>query len=122
MVKLEESSVNPVPPTSAELFKIKVVGGQGDGVADGPVFVRLALHARKAGKGDAAVGFKARRSWNLVQINTCPISDRRLVEALPALRALAAPFLEHPKSAPTLHVTWTASGLDVDITGVERRS
>jgi 23S rRNA (uracil1939-C5)-methyltransferase len=82
---------------------------------------RLALHARK-GRGGAVVGFKARRSWNLVEIATCPISDRRLVAALPALRALAAPFLEHPKSAPTLHVTWTGSGLDVDVTGVERRS
>jgi 23S rRNA (uracil1939-C5)-methyltransferase len=82
---------------------------------------RLALHARK-GRGGAVVGFKARRSWNLVEISTCPISDRRLVAALPALRALAAPFLEHPKSAPTLHVTWTGSGLDVDVTGVERRS
>jgi len=35
---------------------------------------------------------------------------------------VAAAFLEHPKSAPTLHVTWTLSGLDVDVTGVERRS
>jgi 23S rRNA (uracil1939-C5)-methyltransferase len=82
---------------------------------------RLALHARK-GRGGAVVGFKARRSWNLVEIETCTISERRLVESLPALRALAEPFLEHPKSAPTLHVTWTATGLDVDVTGVERRS
>jgi 23S rRNA (uracil1939-C5)-methyltransferase len=82
---------------------------------------RLALHVRRAGKG-TAVGFKARRSWSLVEISTCPISDRKLVDSLPVLRALAAPFLEHPKSAPTLHVTWTASGLDVDVTGVERRT
>ncbi|CAN5178965.1 class I SAM-dependent RNA methyltransferase [soil metagenome] len=82
---------------------------------------RMALHARK-GRGGAVVGFKGRRSWSLTEIEVCPISDRRLVEALPALRRLAAPFLEHPKSAPTLHVTWTASGLDVDVTGVERRS
>ncbi|HEX7758336.1 MAG TPA: RNA methyltransferase, partial [Caulobacteraceae bacterium] len=38
------------------------------------------------------------------------------------LARLAEPFLEHPKSAPTLHVTVTATGLDVDVTGVERRS
>jgi len=82
---------------------------------------RLALHARK-GRGGAEIGFKARRSWRLVGIEVCPIADPRLVAAFPALRALAEPFLEHPKSAPTLHVTWTATGLDVDITGVERRS
>ena len=35
---------------------------------------------------------------------------------------MAAPFLEHPKSAPTLHVTATLTGLDIDVTGVERRS
>lgn len=84
---------------------------------------RLALHARRGSRADQArLGFKARRSWDLVEIDVCPISDPRLVAALPALRRLAAPFLEHPKSAPTLHVTWTATGLDVDVTGVERRS
>ena len=35
---------------------------------------------------------------------------------------VAAPFLGHPKSAPTLHVTLTDTGLDVDVTGVEKRS
>ena len=50
------------------------------------------------------------------------MSDPRLVAALPALRVLAAPFLEHVKSAPTLHVTLTETGLDIDVTGVERRS
>jgi 23S rRNA (uracil1939-C5)-methyltransferase len=82
---------------------------------------RLALHARKDGRA-TRLGFKARRSWRLVDIEVCPISDPALVAALPALRELAAPFLEHAKSAPTLHVTWTLSGLDVDVTGVERRS
>jgi len=81
---------------------------------------RLALHARKI-KGGAVVGFKGRRSWALVPIDECPVADPRLVAALPALRLLAAPFLEHPKSAPTLHVTLTATGLDVDVSGVERR-
>jgi 23S rRNA (uracil1939-C5)-methyltransferase len=82
---------------------------------------RLALHAR-GGKGGVRLGFKERRSWSLVELDTCVIADPRLVAALPALRALARPFLEHPKSAPTLHVTWTATGIDVDITGVERKS
>ncbi len=82
---------------------------------------RLALHARR-GKGGVALGFKGRRSWDLVDISVCPVSDPRLVAAFPALRKLASPFLEHAKSAPTLHVTLTETGIDVDVTGVERRS
>jgi 23S rRNA (uracil1939-C5)-methyltransferase len=82
---------------------------------------RLALHARKQ-DGRVRLGFKARRSWRLVPIETCPIALAPLVAALPALRELAGPLAEHAKSAPTLHVTWTLSGLDVDVTGVERRS
>ncbi len=82
---------------------------------------RLALHARK-GVGGAELGFKARRSWRLVSLDDCLVADPRLVAALPALRRLALPFLEHPKSAPTLHVTLTLTGLDVDVTGVEAKS
>ncbi|MFI4974211.1 MAG: class I SAM-dependent RNA methyltransferase [Caulobacterales bacterium] len=82
---------------------------------------RLALHARKLGDG-AAIGFKARRSWRLVEIEVCPVADPRLVAAFPALRRLAAAFFEAPKSAPTLHVTLTDTGLDIDVTGVERRA
>ena len=82
---------------------------------------RLALHARREGRA-VVVGFKARRSWRLAAIDTCVIADPRLVAALPALRRIAEPFLEHPKSAPTLHVTLTLTGLDIDVTGVERRS
>jgi 23S rRNA (uracil1939-C5)-methyltransferase len=82
---------------------------------------RLALHARRV-DGHVELGFKARRSWRLVNLDVCVIAHPSLVAALPALRKLAAPFLENPKSAPTLHVTWTGSGLDVDVTGVERRS
>jgi 23S rRNA (uracil1939-C5)-methyltransferase len=82
---------------------------------------RLALHARAAGKG-VALGFKARRSWRLVEIGTCTIAHPSLEAAFPALAALAKPFLEHPKSAPTLRVTLTETGLDVDVTGIERRS
>ena len=47
---------------------------------------RLALHARKRGR-HIALGYKARRSWDLVEITTCPIAEPRLVEALPALTA-----------------------------------
>jgi 23S rRNA (uracil1939-C5)-methyltransferase len=83
---------------------------------------RLALHARPGREGEARLGYKARGSWTLVDITVCPIADPQLVENFPALRRLAAAFLEHPRSAPTLHVTWTGTGLDVDVTGVERRT
>lgn len=83
---------------------------------------RLALHARQGRKDEARLGYKARGTWTLVDIEVCPIADPRLVAAFPFLRRLAAGLFEHPKSAPTLHLTWTATGLDVDITGVERRS
>ncbi|RZJ94183.1 MAG: class I SAM-dependent RNA methyltransferase, partial [Brevundimonas sp.] len=83
---------------------------------------RLALHARRGPDGRVLLGFKARKSWRLVEVTRCPVADPRLVAALPALAKVAEPFLEHPKSAPTLHVTLTLDGLDVDITGVERRS
>ncbi len=83
---------------------------------------RLALHARQGRKDAARLGYKARKSWDLVEISVCEIADPRLVAALPGLARLAAPLFEHPKSAPTLHVTLTVAGLDIDITGVERKS
>ena len=83
---------------------------------------RLALHARRLEDGRVVLGFKARKSWRLVEVSACPVADPRLVAAFPALAKVAAAFLEHPKSAPTLHVTWTLDGLDVDVTGVERKS
>ncbi len=82
---------------------------------------RLALHARPGTPGLARLGFKARGSWRLVEVEVCTIADPRLIAALPGLRRLAAAFLVTPKSAPTLHVTWTDAGIDVDVTGVERR-
>lgn len=83
---------------------------------------RLALHARKGSRDAARLGYKARRSWDLVDVAVCPIADPQLQAAIPALKRLAAPLFEHPKSAPTLHVTLTDSGLDIDITGVEAKS
>lgn len=83
---------------------------------------RVALHARPGRRGLARLGYKARRSWSLVEIDVCPISDPRIQARLGDLRRLAAPLFQHPKSAPTLHVTVTEAGLDIDITGVERRS
>jgi 23S rRNA (uracil1939-C5)-methyltransferase len=83
---------------------------------------RVALHARKGSREAARVGYKIRKSWDLVDIAACPISEPAIQAAIPALKRLAAPLFEHPKSAPTLHVTLTDTGLDVDVTGVERRS
>ena len=84
---------------------------------------RTALHARRGdNRRIARLGFKARRSWNLVEISDCIVLDPAITAAFPGLRRLAAPFLEHPKSAPTLHVTSTGTGLDIDVTGVEARS
>jgi len=83
---------------------------------------RVALHARR-GTGEAGrLGYKARKSWDLVDVAVCPIADPAIQAAIPALKRLAAPLFEHPKSAPTLHVTLSATGLDIDISGVERRS
>lgn len=81
---------------------------------------RIALHARRDEDGRVRLGFKARRSWRVVELTECPLSDPRINAALPSLAAVAAPFLGGARSAPTLHVTVTDSGLDVDITGVER--
>lgn len=83
---------------------------------------RVALHARPGRNGEARLGFKGRRSWSLTEIETCLVADPRIVVALPGLRGLAAAFLDHPKSAPTLRVTATETGLDVEVTGVERKS
>lgn len=83
---------------------------------------RLALHARKGSAREARLGYKARRSWSLVEVAVCPIASERLQASFPALRRLAGPLFEHPKSAPTLHLTLTDEGIDVEITGVERRS
>lgn len=83
---------------------------------------RLALHARAGNRGLADVGYKAARSWRLVPIETCPIADPRLVAALPGFRRLASGLFQNPKSAPTLHATLTETGIEVEITGVERRS
>ena len=81
---------------------------------------RVALHARRVGR-EVHLGFKGRRSWAVEAIDVCAIADPAIVADLPILRTLAAPFLEHPKSAPILHVTATRTGLDIDVTGVERK-
>ncbi len=80
---------------------------------------RLALHARRHGR-EVVLGFKARRAWSVVPLEVCAVAAPALTAALPALRALAEPFLVGPKSAPILHVTLTETGIDCEVTGVER--
>ncbi len=83
---------------------------------------RLALHARRGTREAARLGFKERKSWAVVDIAQCPVADPALEAALPMLRRLAVALFEHRLSAPTLHVTLTVSGIDIDITGVEAKS
>ena len=81
---------------------------------------RVGLHARKVGKS-VELGFKARKSWQMVPITMCPVSDPAIVKALPNLKALAGYLFENAKSAPILHVTVSLTGLDIDVSGVEAR-
>lgn len=83
---------------------------------------RVTLHARRGERDAARLGYKARKSWDLVDVSVCPIAHPTIQAAIPAMRRLAARLFEHPKSAPSLHVTLTDAGLDIDITGVEARS
>ncbi len=64
---------------------------------------RVALHAR-GGKGGVRLGFKERRSWNLVKIEECPVADPRLVAASgPCPSGPAVPGAT--RSRASLHVT-----------------
>ncbi len=81
---------------------------------------RVALHAR-SGPDGPRLGYKARGAWTLVDVQECAISAPAIVAALPALRRLGGAFLGGAKSAPTLHVTLTDTGIDVDVSGVEKR-
>jgi 23S rRNA (uracil1939-C5)-methyltransferase len=77
---------------------------------------RVALHARQI-DGAVVLGFKGRKSWDVVNVHSCAVMHPQLVAALDGLRALAVPLFI-PKAAPVLHVTVTQTGLDVDISGV----
>src|SRR5258708_217311 len=46
---------------------------------------RVVLHARKGASDAARLGFKARKSWDLVEIGVCPIADPAIQAALPML-------------------------------------
>ncbi|KIT17009.1 class I SAM-dependent RNA methyltransferase [Jannaschia aquimarina] len=76
---------------------------------------RAALKGRKTKKG-AQVGFHAAGSHDLVAIPDCRLLSRRLMGALPALEVLTRRTA--PRGAEIgLHLTETATGLDLSITG-----
>ncbi|RMD48687.1 MAG: class I SAM-dependent RNA methyltransferase [Alphaproteobacteria bacterium] len=75
---------------------------------------RARLVGRRRGQG-AEIGFRARRSREIVPIRACPVLRPEIVAALPHLRALVA---EAAGRRPVeLAVTATDAGLDVDLTG-----
>ena len=57
---------------------------------------RVTLHARRGDRDSARLGYKTRKSWDLVDIDVCPIADPQIEAAIPALKRLAARLFEHP--------------------------
>jgi 23S rRNA (uracil1939-C5)-methyltransferase len=78
---------------------------------------RVGLHARKIGK-KIEFGFKARKSWDLVPIDTCLVAMPEILALKPVLITMASALFESPKSAPCFHLTMTDTGIDVEISGV----
>lgn len=79
---------------------------------------RLSLHAKRIGK-DIILGFKRKKSWDIVPLTMCAIAHPALEAAIEPLKGLAKYLFEKPKSAPILHLTHTQTGIDVDISGVQ---
>lgn len=67
-----------------------------------------------------AIGFYEAASHALVAIAECPVLEPKIVAILPALGALITPLISKRGEA-RLIVTQTKSGLDVQLTGIERR-
>lgn len=66
-----------------------------------------------------AVGFHEVASHELVNLSECPVVEQRIASILPGLKWLLEPLVSRRGEAK-IAVTATASGLDVDIGGVER--
>lgn len=58
------------------------------------------------------VGFRAYKSWQLIDLQTCSVLTPRIVTLLPALRSLALVLLPDRGTA-NLHTTQTETGLDL---------
>jgi 23S rRNA (uracil1939-C5)-methyltransferase len=80
---------------------------------------RIGIHARKMGR-NVVLGFKARKSWAVTEVIDCIISEPSLISVFAPLRTMAAYLFENNKSAPVLHLTLSLTGIDIDISGVER--
>jgi 23S rRNA (uracil1939-C5)-methyltransferase len=72
---------------------------------------RAVLTARRDGKR-IALGYRRRRSLELIDIGECPVLLPAIVAKLPALRAIATALA---RSEVQLTVLWTPAGLDVAV-------
>lgn len=79
---------------------------------------RAVFTARRTVEG-IAIGFHEAASHELVNLSECPVVEPRIVSVLPGLKRLLDPLVSRRGEAK-ISVTATASGLDVDIGGVER--
>lgn len=72
---------------------------------------RAVLTARRQGKR-IVLGYRRRKSLDLIGIDECPVLLPDIVARLPALRAIAAAL-----APPEVHLTvlWTPAGLDVAV-------
>lgn len=81
---------------------------------------RATFHAVRAKAVGFAFGFAARGSHHVVALEQCPVLHPRLAAALPLLARAAAAAAPRPGRAD-LQATWTDTGLDVDLRGVNAR-
>jgi 23S rRNA (uracil1939-C5)-methyltransferase len=81
---------------------------------------RRAVFSVERTEHGVAIGFHEAASHALVGIVECPVLEPKIVAVLPALGALIAPLISKRIEA-RLIVTFTKSGLDVQLTGIERR-
>lgn len=80
---------------------------------------RAVLSAKRTESG-VTIGFHEAASHALVAVTKCPVLEPKIVAALSPLGALIAPLISK-RGEVRLIVTSTKSGLDVQLTGIERR-
>lgn len=86
----------------------------GDLVACGPGDRRRVQLSARHGEGGAVLGFHGPYSYSLFQLEECPVTDPRIVAALPQLRRLAAVIAGLSKPFHMV-VTVTETGLDIAV-------
>lgn len=75
---------------------------------------RRAAFTAEHGANGIQLGFNARMSNRMVPVTDCCVLDPHIVQALPSLAEMLAPLLRHGQTG-RLTVTWTRTGLDVDV-------